>query len=340
MKKWWSVNTVSTDQQVELVLVIDGYKIVQLCDSNREHESSDNANHGIVAWSNLFRGTPIECVINKKHMMILANMWRRPVTKKVQHWGGRTGFVSLCMIRFHDTGMVAIAELWNYKESINVNEKYEWNYALKYELNSIEFNNTWVKANVPYEEASHPLQNNIKNKFGWKWTYMKIQSATGSISVCTKTKGSPYGKNGFCSTIRILLLITRRLISEGWYKQHLDHFTVNFDGRIGSELYAKWDCKTLRLLNSSYWLKTFSLLCLETSKETVKRFCFIQLVLFGCVFMIEKWKFKRIFIVYVDDVVILWNELYRVIQTRSEINSILKLANLETALILYGGFRT
>lgn len=105
--------------------------------------------------------------------------------------------------------------------------------------------------------------------------------------------------------LEVLLLLMRRLVSEGWQIHDDDISTATLNRDIDGWIYVSWNEVVYKLQKSLHDLKQSPQLWYEKWTKTLEGFSFKQHESYGCVFKIEKEKFQIAILVYDNDLVIL-----------------------------------
>nr|GFB23176.1 retrotransposon protein, putative, Ty1-copia subclass [Tanacetum cinerariifolium] len=252
----------------------------------------------------------------------------------------------LCLnIEVEDDEVGDLREPTNYKAAMLDPDNIIWQGAMGKEMNSMKVMKVWIVVDLPPNAKvvrSKWLYNKKTNMDGKVHTYKTRLVAKG----CTQTYGIDYEEIFFpvadIRAIRILIAITTYYDYEIW---QMDVKTAFLNGRLDEDIYMeqpegyvdpKYPNRVCKLQRSIYGLKQASRQWNKRFDEEIKKLGFIQNRDEPCVYRKASWSDVVFLILYVDDILIMGNNIPRLKEVKDYLGKCFSMKDLGEAAYILG----
>ncbi|GKC00483.1 retrotransposon protein, putative, ty1-copia subclass, partial [Tanacetum coccineum] len=238
-----------------------------------------------------------------------------------------------------------LGEPANYKAALLDPESKKWLDAMNVEMQSMKDNDVWVLVELPPNART----------IGSKWLFKKKTDMDGAIYVFkarlvakgfTQTYGVDYEETfspvADIRAIRILIAITVYYDYEIW---QMDVKTAFLNGHLSEEVYIeqpkgfvnpKYPNHVCKLKRSIYGLKQASRQWNKRFDDEIKKFGFTQNCDEPCVYQKASGSYVAILILYVDDILLMGNNIPMLQDVKSYLGRNFAMKNLRDATYILG----
>ncbi|GJU58530.1 putative RNA-directed DNA polymerase [Tanacetum coccineum] len=252
----------------------------------------------------------------------------------------------LCLnMEVEDDVVGDLGEPANYKTAMLDPDKVIWQGAMDEEMNSMKVNEVWTEVDPP------PNAKIVRSK----WIFKKKTDMDGKVHTykarlvakgCTQTYGVDYEETfspvADIRAIRILIAIAAYYDYEIW---QMDVKTAFLNGRLDEDIYMeqpegyvnpKYPNRVCKLQRSIYGLKQASRQWNKRFDEEIKRFGFTQNRDEPCVYRKASGSNVVFLILYVDDILIMGNNIPRLKEVKDYLGKCFSMKDLGEAAYILG----
>ncbi|GJV60337.1 retrotransposon protein, putative, ty1-copia subclass [Tanacetum coccineum] len=252
----------------------------------------------------------------------------------------------LCLnMEVEDDVVGDLGEPANYKTAMLDPDKVIWQGAMDEEMNSMKVNEVWTEVDPP------PNAKIVRSK----WIFKKKTDMDGKVHTykarlvakgCTQTYGVDYEETfspvADIRAIRILIAIAAYYDYEIW---QMDVKTAFLNGRLDEDIYMeqpegyvnpKYPNRVCKLQRSIYGLKQASRQWNKRFDEEIKKFGFTQNRDEPCVYRKASGSNVVFLILYVDDILIMGNNIPRLKEVKDYLGKCFSMKDLGEAAYILG----
>ncbi|GJS51307.1 retrotransposon protein, putative, ty1-copia subclass [Tanacetum coccineum] len=248
-------------------------------------------------------------------------------------------------IEVEDDVVGDLGEPANYKAAMLDPDKVIWQGAMDEEMNSMKVNEVWIEVDPP------PNAKVVRSK----WLFKKKTDMDGEVHTykarlvakgCTQTYGIDYEETfspvADIRAIRILIAIAAYYDYEIW---QMDVKTAFLNGRLDEDIYMeqpegyvnpKYPNRVCKLQRSIYGLKQASRQWNKRFDEEIKKFGFTQNRDEPCVYRKASGSNVVFLILYVDDILIMGNNIPRLKEVKDYLGKCFSMKDLGEAAYILG----
>ncbi|GJU98144.1 putative reverse transcriptase domain-containing protein [Tanacetum coccineum] len=249
------------------------------------------------------------------------------------------------LLEVEDDVVGDLGEPANYKAAMLDPDKVIWQGAMDEEMNSMKVNEVWIEVDPP------PNAKVVRSK----WLFKKKTDMDGEVHTykarlvakgCTQTYGIDYEETfspvADIRAIRILIAIAAYYDYEIW---QMDVKTAFLNGRLDEDIYMeqpegyvnpKYPKRVCKLQRSIYGLKQASRQWNKRFDEEIKKFGFTQNRDEPCVYRKASGSNVVFLILYVDDILIMGNNIPRLKEVKDYLGKCFSMKDLGEAAYILG----